>query len=153
MTTAAQVQAQWATVFAHASLAAISAKAHGYAITDASEAELKNLYSGKQVNFFQYLCTRQEKQEMCGQEEHYFNVAVEYTREKDPAGANWQAVRTAFETLRSTMNTVIGATWTGTVDFWRLEEPLADQLESVTIDDTDCWRGRVLYRGYKRESV
>jgi hypothetical protein len=152
MTTAADVSTVWAAVFADSSMTAITANAFSYAIAPDSEFELSSLESGQSVNFFQYTTVRNQAVQMIHAEEHTFRVTVEYTLEKDPVGANYNAVRTAFETLYAAVKSVLGNTWTSTVDYWRLIEDISNP-EEVTIASTQCWRARAVYLGTKRESV
>jgi hypothetical protein len=152
MTTAAAVSAAWATLFEDASMIAVTPNAIGYQVSPDGETEADDLYSSQVVNYFQYTVVRNQTKQMIHTEEHTFRVTVEYTLEKEPTGANFNAVRTAFETLYAGVKSVLGDTWTSTVDYWRIVEDITNPQE-VRVGSTPCWRARAVYFGTKRESV
>ena len=152
MSTSAEVSTAWAAVFADTTMQAITTQSINYAATDTSETEIANLSYDEEINFFQYITTRTEAAQMTHSEEHTFRVVVTYTLEWEPTGANFNAVRTAFETLFAAVKSVLGNTWTSTVEYWRLVEGITEP-QQVTIAGTSCWQARAVYVGTKRETI
>lgn len=150
MSTAAQVQAAWKTaVFDHADIQAISTKAYGYAITEDSETELAALFDSQHINFFQYLVGRGQQLGTIGVVNYTYVVEVSYYRAKDPTGANWQAVRDAFDTLFARVQEGLSYTWSNTVDGWQSQQGPAEIVEG-TIGVEPCWIGRFTFTGFKQ---
>lgn len=146
MSTAAEVATAFGAVFTNSSIKALTNKYYSYDVTQNSERELTDFYYQTEVNFFTYLVTRSQVFAMTKKAEYKFNVEVNYYRYKDPAGANYQAVRSAFDTLFSAVRSDLGQTWTSTVDFWRTQDGPPD-ISTVNIGNDECYRGKYIFTG------
>lgn len=78
--------------------------------------------------------------------EYQFTVSVNYTKEVNPDGTTYQAVRTFFETLFTRVAAGLGDRWTDTVDLW-MPQTQPPSIQELTLDNRKCWRGSFSYFG------
>ena len=156
MSTSAEVSAAWASqIAAHTSVTAFSSKIYNFdAIDDRSETALSRFKDSQQISFIQYLtvrsCRFRETADRAGGAADYtFEVQVSAFREADLSGSNWAAVRDFFDTLLPLVNSQLGNTWSGTVDYWTPDSG-APALNQILIDNTPTWRGTFSYFGHQR---
>lgn len=158
MSTAAQVEAAWKTnIFDNATIQTITDKAYPYEITETSESEVARLFEDTEINFFQYLVGRGQRYGAsagsAGQIVLYdYTIEISYFRESEPSGANWTAVRDAFDTIFSLHLTTLGSTWSGTVDGSSPQEGTA-RISKDSIDERPVWRGVYIYSAFKQVSI
>lgn len=145
----------WSDVWSNANIQAFTDKVCAYKATDGSEYEIENIFYQDEVNYFELIITPAISQLEIGANttaiKHYDTV-VRYTREKDASGDNYQAVVSAFETLITTVNAVLGNTWSNTVDFYTHQSD-APTVAEITIADRDCWRIEYKFQATLTESL
>jgi hypothetical protein len=161
MSTLAEVRTQWALVFAHADMQAITTRAHGWdlqAIADTaafSEAHKALMMHNQQINFFQYQVSKSREKITSSDGVLYtYPVVVRYIREAslDIDGAAYAAVGDCFDTLFATVRSLIGRTWGSTVEFWQTQTD-PPQIGLVTIDERICWQADYLFQGQKQATL
>lgn len=158
MSTSAQVEAAWKTnIFDNATIQAITDKAYPYEITETSESEVAKLFEETEINFFQYLVGRGQKYAasagLAGPVILYdYTIEVTYIRESEPSGANWTAVRDAFDTIFQLVVSNLGSDWAETVDGSSPQVGTA-RITSDVIDERPVWRGVFIYSGFKQVSI
>lgn len=114
-----------------------------------SERELQDIRFEQYINCIEALTTRQVARGTTNVTYYEFKVEVTYYRKKDPQGLNWSEVRDFFEDLYSTVNSSLGSTWGGTVDFWRAQTEPA-QITEFTLDKEAVWKGNFSYTGFSK---
>jgi hypothetical protein len=153
LSTSAQVQTAWeSAIWQDATILEITDAIFPFDVTTESESETGRLYSGQELNYFQYTIRRSSQIVALGQIEHQFTVDVQYTRQSSPDGDNWQLVRDTFDTLFDLVRDELGASWTNTVDFWRPQEGAAE-ITQITLDETLAWRGAYRFTGFQTVSI
>lgn len=154
MTASEDIETQWNNlVWSDSDIQAITTKIHTFPITELSEREISAAYYNNEINFIEALTTRAQKHlssaaTLGGVIQYDFSVVVNYYRQFDTTGANYIAVRDAFETIFSTVLSGLGNKWNNTVDYWRPQEGTAD-ISQVRIDDVQTWRGTYRYLATK----
>lgn len=157
MTTTAQVEAAWSThIWAHSSIAVLTNKIFNREISDLSEDDVRDVSFQQQINFIEWLVKKSIEYPQIsrglGQDETFL-VEIRYTREKDPhadkAGANYNAVRDALETIVGLVKSELGVSWDGTIDYYET------QTEAVVINERDIagsevWSGVYRFQGFVR---
>ncbi len=158
MSTSAEVQAAWKTnLFNNATIQAISSNAYPYELTDESEFEASRFFEGTEINFFQYLIGRAQvhaaSMATAGNVVLYqYLVEISYIREAEPSGANWTAVRDAFDTLWGVYVTGLGNTWASTVD-GSAPQAGPPRITRETLDGRAVWRGTYQFTGFKQATI
>lgn len=142
--TAAAIEVVWdSSIWKSTTMKGITPNAYAFPATQMSEFEVAKFYHQAEINFFTYLITTGQDFKVASNSsvtQKHYSVEVTYYREQDTTGANWAAVRNAFETLFALVNSALGAKWSNTVDFWRTDEA-QPTIEADTLDNRPIWRG------------
>lgn len=147
--TNATVRAAWAaSVFANASITALTDKIYDYDVTLESTKEFSKLRYRQELNFFTYVVTRAERVMIMGQTEQIYTVRVRYTRQADVAGTVYKIVSDAFETIQDLARTALTTTWGSTIDFYRVRNGPPNIVQQ-TLENLSVWVGELDFMGYK----
>lgn len=156
MTTLTDIESAWDTlVWADSSVASITDKVFKYEVLEVSEKEVSRIYYEKEVNFFEFVIIREvDTREIGSSDSAYVNYqcTVRYTRAADTNGNNYRAVRDAFSTIQSVVQTALTGSWNGTIDYYENQEGPAE-IELITFADTRCFRGTYQFTARKFESI
>jgi hypothetical protein len=155
MSTPAEVRAAWDDVFLTSNLQAITTKAYEFdaaALAPISQAHDSKLRYAQRINFFQYRVAKAREFLMTSRLWSRFDVIVEYYKEAGIDGSDYTDVEDALETLFNQVRTTLSDTWSGTVDYWRVQEGPAN-LELVVVNNVPCWRGRYVFQGFSEQSL
>ena len=159
MTSIADVQAVWlAEVFQNSAITAITTNILDYQFVDESQAEVEQLYKHDgdgvgEINFFEYLVENPNETiiEVGGQAnpEKQFVVDVRYTKALDVAGNAENEIKAAIETIKDTVRTELGATWS-TLDVKTALEIITEGITREEVNQTLCVRQVVTFRASKQ---
>lgn len=156
MSTAAQVRSAWTSVFAHASIQALTTKTHAFDLRAMLEQSMSHLALGmyaQEIHFFQWTVLKSfQFHAINNQAQYQFQVGVDYFRECDISGANYNAIVDGFETLWSVIRSAIGERWSSTVDFWQPQQDVPSIVTDV-INNQEVWRGTMSFIGTKTTSL
>lgn len=145
--TCEDVRAAWAAnVWPNVTMNAYTDKFLPYGETLNSEAEIEDVMSGQEINYVNYLVSVQKEFGVAGEITSTYFVTVTYTRAQDTTGEAWGEVRDFFEDLFLIVQTTLGDSWHGTVDFWLPPENEID-INRMTLDSTPCWTATAQYKG------
>lgn len=160
MSTIAQVQTAWQNyLWTDSTLLKYTDKILQYEVTTVSEAERALLTYDGAINFVEVVTTKSPSFRELGnttQAQMQFNVDVRYTREKIPLGAeidgdSYAQIQIFFETLNTKINSLLGASWQSTVDFWEFGETLG--ISSEEVDTVPCWRGVARFTAFQYATI
>jgi len=148
MSTPSDVRTAWASVFADASITAITSKVYAYDLPITTGTELGQVRHGQEINYFSYLVSYTEQLKAVKQLEQRFRVTVQYFREHNLTGSNYNAAVDALYTVHSTARSVIGSKWSNSIDFY---QPPGDprQPSIVSIDARPVWKIETSFDGVK----
>lgn len=157
MSTTATIVTLWEDVFNNASMTAISQNAYPYEVKDGSEFEISTMSEDQTIDYFEYLVTREVTAREVGGGSNAifrFTVEVRYTKQvdDDTAGDSYAGVRDAFDTLLSVVESELGTTWDGNVDYYTHQDGPAD-IQAVRVADTNCYRGTYKFFGTQAASL
>lgn len=157
MSTTATIVTLWGDVFANASMTAISQNAYPYEVRDGSESEISTMSEDQTIDYFEYLVTREvTEREIGGGSNAVFRFIVEvrYTKQvdDDTTGDAYEGVRNAFDTLLSVVESELGVTWDGNIDYYTHQDGPAD-IQAIRVADTNCYRGTYKFFGTQAASL
>lgn len=149
MTTSAQVRSAWNTsVWSHSTLTSLTTKIYNYDVTTESTKEYSKFRESQEINFFTYLVSRAQRIRIMNQYEQIFTVDIRYYRKADVAGANYNTVIDAFETIDTRVVAGLTSSWGSTIDFYRIQDgPPA--ISQIQMEGVPVWLGIYKYFGYK----
>lgn len=154
----ASVRAAWAALFEHSTLQAITGIALAIDVLAGAQSgtEAEALYHQQAVNAFTYIVLRDRRIDQVASGrvvEHSFLVEVSYLHEKDISLDGWgfNECIDALETLDDLVVSVLGPTWSDTVDFH--EQQTVNRPALITFDEKPVWRGSVLYTATTQSSL
>jgi hypothetical protein len=156
MSTTAQVRSAWKTnVFDHSTIQALTTKIYDYDVVETagiSTAHDAKLYEAQVYNFIQYRVTKTRRFDLTLKMLITFPVTVQYYKEVDLAGANYNGVEDAIETIFNRVRTGLSDTWAATVDYWRVTDAPPD-IVILRVNDRPVWRGQYQFIGVKEISL
>ena len=155
MSTTAAIATLWADVFANTTIQGITRNAYPYIVEEISESEITNMSEAQAIDYFEYLVTREVVSREVGAGSTVnmrHTVEVRYTLQTDTAGETYEAVRDAFDSLLSVVESELGATWDGNVDFYTHQEG-PPEIQAVTVANTPCYRGSYKFFGTQAASL
>lgn len=142
-------------VFKNSTVAGISPVLFKYEVRDVSEKESGALLHNQEVNFWELVVSRDVGAKSIGsvsQAQLMYPVEIRYSKQIDTEGETFRAVRDAFVSLTSTVESVIGQQWNSTVDYFNHQEGPPD-IEQAPIAGIDCFRGVYRFFGFKFSSI
>jgi hypothetical protein len=156
MSTASGVRTVWNTyVFAHSTVTALTTKIYNYDIVELASRsqthDAKLLYN-QVYNFIQYRVTKTRQFGLTNKAIYTFPVTIQYYKEADIDGTNFNAVEDAWETIHTRVYSGLGTTWQGQVDYYQIVQT-APEINLVTINDRACWRSQYQYLGIQEASL
>lgn len=144
MTTAAQVRAVWAQVFEASAVKAFSELSYNYDLIELVDQGIAQgtfdslmLYN-QEANFFQYTVIKNQVQALIDSTREEFIVDVSYVREVDTTGANYHAAQDCFETIHSTVESVLGKHWGDLVSGYAYD-PTPPNIQLIKLSEADVW--------------
>lgn len=146
--TNSQVRTAWATLFATSQLQAITTKSYFYDILDESETDINKFHYNQEINFFICLVNTGIQYKNFGEILETYTVEIKYYKADNKSGSNQNAIRDNLETLITRVRTTLGVTWSGTVDYYTIQDS-AITLENINLAGDECWLGRVVFQGVK----
>jgi|688.fasta_scaffold73921_3 hypothetical protein len=143
------VRTAWNTgVWTHATITTITPKIYSFDLPITTGFELGQIRHSQEINFFIYLVSYTEVATAVRQMEQRFRVAVQYYREHNLAGSNYNAAVDALYSLHSRVRAGLGNTWSGTVDYHETpREPRQPTI--VSIDARPVWKLETNFDGLK----
>lgn len=157
MSTVAAVTAAWnSAIWEAPEILAFTGKIFPYEITQNSGSEKKALYSDGQINFVEYVITRNVIPfEIGGGDSAVtfdFLVEIRYTREQDAKGLNFGLIRDFYDTLQTLVLTDLGGSWNSTVDYY---EPQGEPPKIINelVADRECWRATYSFKAIQFTTV
>ena len=164
MTTPAQVRAAWkAKVFDHATVQALTSKIYDFDLQSLAEVSSAHLALTKfetEINFIQYQVQKRRAWKQSSQsggtkvQSEQFVVTVRYILDAkmDTSGTNYNALETNLDTICGLVNSSLGITWNGTVEYYEF------QLEEATIipellNDVPVWVGEYQFLGHGQATI
>ena len=152
MSTAAQVRSAWnSKIWTNANITALTTKIYAFdmvTMATISKKHDRKLREAREYNFIQYRVSKARKYEMTGQIVYEYPVTIQYFRQADIDGGNFNAIEDAFETIFTYVRSELDDNWNSTVDYYRTQEERPDISEFI-INDEPCWMGQYEYTGYK----
>lgn len=123
-------------------------KVFDYAVSEDSEKEIENFYYANEINFLEFLCNRTTKQLMTGANEYLFTMTVNYyrTKSENTDGDSYKQVAGLLDYAFRIVNTDIGPTWGGLVDYWRIQEDPVEIVE-INLAGEKVWKGTIQFFG------
>ena len=158
MTSSSEIRSAWTTAIAqHATAQAMTTRWYDYDVDAAIEstAEDVRLLHLQRVNFATYLATRindsQNVRGGAGISGHSFSVILSRFLERDVtlSGDGQNVAIDDMDALDDLIVSQLGKTWSGTVDYWRLDSGF-QKPEIINLNDRAVWRVRAEYRAFKR---
>lgn len=121
-----------------------------YEHTELAETEVAPLMHNREVAFWECLITETLRYIELGNTspQHVYDVVVRFTKEKDVNGTNHTDVRDALSAALSLVDSALGISWGGSVDYYTPPTE-AYTIGSVIVADVDCWRGEMKFQGIK----
>lgn len=142
------VRSAFATLFADSQIQALTTKSYNYDILDDSETDIAKYKYNQEINFFIYLVSQGFEYKAFGEVLETYSVEIKYYKEDNKSGTNQNAIRDNLATLITRLRTVLGVTWSGTVDYYTIQDaPIS--LENINLAGDESWLGRVVLIGYK----
>lgn len=143
------VRTAWnAGVWTHASITTISPKIYAFDLPITTGFELGQIRHNQEINFFLYLVSYTEIPIAVRQMEARFRVQVQYYREHNLTGSNYNAAVDALYTLHARVRAGLGNSWSSTVDYHETpREPRQPSI--VSIDARPVWKVETNFDGVK----
>lgn len=149
MTTSAQIRSAWETaIWEHATVIAMTDRIYDYDLTFLSTKETARLRYEQEINFFQCLVSRGQELRISSQIRQLFTVSIIYARESNVDGSNYHAVIDNMETVDGLIQSQLGTTWSGTVDYYQLQNG-PPTIQERLIDSKPVWVSEYKYLGFK----
>lgn len=149
MSSLSDVRTAWQEVLDNATVQGYTTNQYNYDIVNTTNESINNtslFYIDGQLNFIQYVFTKDTNFGMIQEKTETFNVIINYYREIDIDGDNYHAVTDFFDELFEVVRSEIGYFWNDKTDFYTVGSV------SVGADELDgraCWNGSLEYTGTK----
>jgi hypothetical protein len=146
--TIATVKTKWETaIFADATIKGYTTNLYSYDLINTvskSNAHEAKMFLANNLNFAQFIFLGRTRKEMTKDESQIYTVRVDYYKECDLSGTNFNSVVNFQEDLYSVVKTKLGNTWGGAVDFWNVVEEIP-QVSSENLNGTPVWFSSQIY--------
>jgi len=142
------VDTAFKTLFSDSDLRTITPNAYNYDILVEANSDKRKMYFEKEINFFIYLINRTPLQKLSGSEQHTYTVEIKYYLQDNKDGTNQNKINTVFEILHDQIHSVLGTSWSNSVDFYRPQNKTINKA-SILLDGKDCFFGSFTYEGVK----
>ena len=157
MSTPAQVRAAWdAAIWTHATITALTTSIFDYdarALADVSEEHAAALKYSQEINFFQYLVSKDREFDKISSGVTYRHVVtIQYFKQADLYTDYYNDIEDAFETITDLVQSQLQRTWSGTVAFWDVQSGSSD-IALDQIEGLPVWVGQYSFIGIESTTL
>lgn len=143
---ASDVRTQWASLMGNAAITALTTAIYNHQPRQDSENQIEKLLYGRSVHYITYTIDSQVTRELMGAVTREYRVIVGYHLEADNDGTARNTIVDNLETIESTLKSVLGSNWGGSVDYSILPRNPASITEQ-TIVGREVLRGQQIFIG------